>query len=225
MACTNRWLANVYAAGGDSEPPPKPNIPTDYVQKPRWRHAPETYPLAPPALADLERHSAALSEIDAPNKKRQRVHNAPAHAMSQTPISPTRRSSRQAGTTGNTGTTTKEATVVEQSLFSRPVPVLTPSMSEEYVNDVDDAEDAELDSMISSKRSRSPTRRMVDLQIAKKPVISKTATSSKDVPQNVRTLYKNIQALALRSKGVIPRGIEVPSRGTLHNLLANESPA
>ena len=216
MACANRWLANVYAAGGDSEPPPKPNIPTDYVQKPRWRHAPETYPLAPPALAQPKRQRAALYEIDTPNEKRQRVHNAPALAMSQTPISPTRRSSRQAGTTGNKGTTTKEATVVELSFFSRPAPVLTPSMSEKHVDDVGDADDAEVDTIHEStisKRSRSPTRRMVDLQIAKKPVISKTATSSKDVPQNVRGLYKNLQALARRSKGVIPLGIEVPSRG------------
>ncbi|KAH8707019.1 hypothetical protein GQ44DRAFT_763788 [Phaeosphaeriaceae sp. PMI808] len=56
---------------------------------------------------------------------------------------------------------------------------------------------------------------MVDLQIAKKPVVSKTATSSTDVPQDVKTLYKAIQALARRSKGVIPLGIEVQLRRTL----------
>lgn len=92
-------------------------------------------------------------------------------------------------------------------LHTRPAPILTPSVSEEYV-----AEDVEVESTnesTTSKRSRSPTRRMVDLQIAKKPVFPKTATSSTDVPQDVRTLYKAIQALARRAKGVIPLGIEV----------------
>ena len=46
------------------------------------------------------------------------------------------------------------------------------------------------------KRSRSLTRCMVDLQIAKKPVVSKRATSSADVPQDEISLYEAIQALA-----------------------------
>lgn len=104
-------------------------------------------------------------------------------------------------------------------LHTRPAPVLTPSVSEEHADeDAEDAEDAEVESThesTTSKRSRSPTRRMVDLQIAKKPVVPKTATSSIDVPQDVRTLYKAIQALARRSKGVIPLGIEVQFRSTL----------
>jgi hypothetical protein len=95
----------------------------------------------------------------------------------------------------------------------RPTPILTPSVSEEHADeDVEDVEDAEVESThesTTSKRSRSPTRRMVDLQIAKKPVVPKTATSSTNVPQDVRTLYKAIQALARRSKGVIPLGVEV----------------
>lgn len=92
-------------------------------------------------------------------------------------------------------------------------------MSEEHVDeDAEDAGDVEVESThesTTSKRSRSPTRRMVDLQIAKKPVFPKTATSSTDVPQDVRTLYKAIQALARRSKGVIPLGIEVQLQSTL----------
>ncbi|KAH7108854.1 hypothetical protein B0J11DRAFT_545513 [Dendryphion nanum] len=63
---------------------------------------------------------------------------------------------------------------------------------------------------------------MVDLQIAKKPVVSKSATSSTDVPQDVRVLYKTVQALARRSKGVIPLGIEAEiekdTRGDLEDL-------
>ncbi|KAF2109329.1 hypothetical protein BDV96DRAFT_652175 [Lophiotrema nucula] len=49
------------------------------------------------------------------------------------------------------------------------------------------AEDAKVDSTCEAttlKRSRSPTRRMVHLQIAKEPVVPETATSSADVPQN-----------------------------------------
>jgi hypothetical protein len=60
-------------------------------------------------------------------------------------------------------------------------------------------EDLEVESThksTTSKRSRSPTRRMVDLQIAKKPVVPKRTTSSADVPQDEISLYKAIQALA-----------------------------
>lgn len=65
------------------------------------------------------------------------------------------------------------------NLHTTPAPVLTPSISE----DAEDAEGAEVGSIqesTASKRSRSLTRRMVDLQIAKKPVVPKTATSSTD---------------------------------------------
>ncbi|KAF1952945.1 hypothetical protein CC80DRAFT_507689 [Byssothecium circinans] len=248
MACASAWLADVHAAGGDLEPPPNPEIPAEYMQKPRRRPAPEAY-LASPApstctsFARPKRRRAALSEIDPPNQKRQRALNAPPHVMSR---SPTRKSSRLTGT-GKARITTKEAPAVENvisavehillatqhvvdpnatpqptrqkraappalpipDLHTRPALVLAPSVSEEHADE--DAEDAEVESTyesITSKRSRSPTRRMVDLQIAKKPVVPKTATSSTDVPQDVRTLYRTIQALARRSKGVIPLGIE-----------------
>jgi hypothetical protein len=95
----------------------------------------------------------------------------------------------------------------------QPVPLPTPSLSEQHADaDTEDAVDAEVESaykLTTSERSRSPTRRMVDLRIAKKPVVPKTAIGSTDVPQDVRILYKAIQALARRSKGVIPLGIEV----------------
>lgn len=258
MACANAWLAHVHAVGGDLEPPPDPEIPTEYLQKPRRRPAPEAYLASSPpstctSFARPKRRRAALSEIGAPNQKRQRALDAPAHAMSR---SPTRKSSRQTRT-GKARITTNEAPVVENiipaverillatqhvvdpnttprpahqkraappalpipDLHTRPAPVLTPSVSEEHADeDAEDTEDAEVESTyesITSKWSRSPTRRMVDLQIAKKPVVPKTATSSTDVPQDVRTLYKAIQALARRSKGVIPLGIEVQLRGML----------
>lgn len=102
------------------------------------------------------------------------------------------------------------------NLHTRPTPVLTPSISEDHIDE--EVEDVEVESAYestTSKRSRSPTRRMVDLQIARKPVVSKSAASSADVPQNVRALYKAIQVLARRSKGVIPLGIEVRFLNTL----------
>jgi hypothetical protein len=230
MACANAWLANIYAAGVP-EPPPEADIPTEYVRKPRRRPAPNAClftPLAPSictSFARPKRRRAALSEIDSPNDKRQRVRNAPALTMSQTPQSPTRRSSRQTGTAGRTWATTKEASVVEQSWLVMPAPVLTPSVSEEHQYDAGGAEVESAYESTTSKRSRSPTRRMVDLQIARKPVVPKTATSSKDVPKNVETLYREVQALARRSKGVLPRGIEVPLRGMLYSLLADMSSA
>jgi hypothetical protein len=89
-----------------------------------------------------------------------------------------------------------------------------PRVSEEHASA--DASDVEITEKvestcesITSKRSHSPTRRMIDLQVAKKPVISRTATPSADVPQDVRTLFKMIQALARRSKCIMPLGIEV----------------
>jgi hypothetical protein len=249
MDCTNTWLANVHAAGGDLEPPPQPEIPAEYLQKPRRRPTPEAYLDSPPPstcapFARSKRRRAALSEIDPPNQKRLRALNAVAHVMPQNPGSPTRKSSRQAGTAGKARITTKEAPPVEDviesvehialetqhadpnttprptrrkrvappalpilDLHTRPAPVLTPSVSEEQADEDTEVESAH--ESTTSKRSRSPTRRMVDLQIAKKPVVPKTATSSTDVPQDVKTLYKAIQALARRSKGVIPLGIEV----------------
>ncbi|KAF1997432.1 hypothetical protein P154DRAFT_524779 [Amniculicola lignicola CBS 123094] len=264
MACTSTWLANVHSAGGDSEPPPNPEIPTNYLQKPRRRPTPEAYLALPPSstrisFAPLKRRCAALSEIDPPNQKRQRAFTAPAHAMSQNSRSPTRKSSRQTGTAGKAQITTTETPAVEHviaavehillttqhdvdpgatatprparqkrkappalpipNLHTRPMPVFPHSVSEEHTDEgTEDAEGADVESTresTTSRRSRSPTRRMVDLQIAKKPVVPRTATSSTDVPQNVRALYKVMQTLSRRSKGVIPQGIEVQLLGTL----------
>jgi hypothetical protein len=245
MACASAWLADVYAAGGDVEPPPNPDIPAEYQQKPRRHPASNAYlTFLPPStytsFARPKRQRAALSEIDLPNQKRRRALNAPTRAMSQDLRSPTKKSSRQTRAMNKARITTKETSAVDDvivvvdlnatprptrrkraappalpipDLQTRPAPILTPSVSEEHADeDIEDVEDAEVESIqesTTSKRSRSPTRRMVDLQIAKKPVVSKTATSSTDVPQDVRTLYKAIQALARRSKGVIPLGIEV----------------
>jgi hypothetical protein len=92
-------------------------------------------------------------------------------------------------------------------------------MSEEHVD-----EDTEIHStheLTTSNRSRSPTRRIVDLQIAKKPMVPKTNTLSKDVLQAVGTLHKEIRALARRSKGVTLLGIEVLFLGMLYSFLVN----
>jgi hypothetical protein len=64
----------------------------------------------------------------------------------------------------------------------------------------------------SKARSRSPTKRMIDLKVAEKTVSSKTARSLADVPEYVRKLYKEIQSLARVPRGVVPRGIEVRFR-------------
>jgi hypothetical protein len=259
MTCV--WLANVQAAGGHFAPPPDPEIPIEYSQKPRRHPAPHAYLVSPPPSTQTSstrpKRRRALAEIRSPNKKRQRGLNAQAHAMSQDSRSPTRKSSRR---TVHNAHTIMEETPGAQNLTSavehvllprqhavdtyatpRPIrgkratppllpltdmltgraPVLMPRVSEEHASaDAGDVEIAEAESTCestrstTSRRSHSPTRRMVDLQVAKKPVIPKTATSSADVPQDVRTLYKMIQALARRSKCVIPLGIEVQLRCT-----------
>ncbi|CAI6342358.1 unnamed protein product [Periconia digitata] len=201
------------------------------------------------SLAPPKRRRAALSEIESANQKRQRALHVLGREMSQSSRSPTRKSSRQAGVrTTKTEALAEHDLLATQhvvdpnatprqtlrkraappslpapNLHTRPAPVLTPSASEEQVDE--DAENVEAQSAYestTSKRSRSPTRRMVDLQIARKPVVSKSATFSTDVPQDVRVLYKTVQALARRSKGVIPLGIEAEiekdSHGDLEDL-------
>ncbi|KAF2245125.1 hypothetical protein BU26DRAFT_553647 [Trematosphaeria pertusa] len=119
MDCTNTWLAVVHAVGGDLEPPPNPEIPAEYLQKPRRRPAPDAYLPSPPlstctSLARPKRRRAALSEIDPPNQKRQ------------------------------------------------PAPVLMPSVSEEQTDEGTEVESAH--ESTTSKRSRSPTRRMTKVK-------------------------------------------------------------
>ncbi|KAF2872817.1 hypothetical protein BDV95DRAFT_593227 [Massariosphaeria phaeospora] len=257
MACAHTWLAAVHAADGHLEPPPEPDIPADYLQKPRRGPAPTAYlPRAslasPPPSSSAskpiprpKRRRAALAEIEPPNQKRQRTLNAPTRTMSpRKSPSPARKSSRQtamAGKAGKAQMTIEEAPAVAMQrvvdpdrtprparpkravrpappvpdLHAWPAPVLMPSGSEGVAEDLEnseDAENAEIESShasTNSKRSRSPTRRMIDLQIATKPIIPKTVTSSEDVPQDVRALYKAVRAVARMSKGVVPLGIEI----------------
>ena len=43
-----------------------------------------------------------------------------------------------------------------------------------------------------SRRSRSPTMRMVDLKIAEKKIVEKGVTSNSDLPPDVESLYLDI---------------------------------
>src|SRR5882762_7356950 len=100
MALPDVWLTAVLDAGGDFEPPPDPQIPIDYLQKPR-RQRPESeqtqlpsfyLPSPPASFSRPKRRRAALAEIDPPNdprpRKRQRAPNAPIPVMSHAPRSP-----------------------------------------------------------------------------------------------------------------------------------------
>lgn len=113
----------------------------------------------------------------------------------------------------STSQPTRQKRAVPQSLpvpnlNARLVPVLTPNVSDVQTGEnIDDIEAISTYDSTISKRLRSPTRRMVDLHIARKPVAQKLATSSTDVPQGVRTLYKAIGAISQRSKGVITLGM------------------
>ncbi|KAK7177555.1 hypothetical protein PSPO01_16398, partial [Paraphaeosphaeria sporulosa] len=217
MNCANEWLSDVCAFGGDSEPPPTPTIPADYVQKPRRQPLPDAYLVSSPppfkhaSLAPLKRRRAALSDLDPPNQKRLRPLKAPARAMSQSSGSPTRRSNRQPGTARKALISTTEAPALENmvatakhtlfpkqdfkatprptrlkraappslpapNLHTRPAPVLTPSVSDTHVDE--DSGDIEPGSTYGSTTS------VVDLRIASKPVVSKSATSSVDIPHD-----------------------------------------
>ena len=61
----------------------------------------------------------------------------------------------------------------------------------------------------SKARSRSPTKRMIDLRVAKKKVNQKKAQSRADIPEDVRELYDAIRSLAIVSRNGIPQEVEV----------------
>lgn len=258
MALAHSWLAAVLDAGGDFEPLPDPQIPADYLQKPQRQHPASAQTRLPPSnlsslpisLSKPNRKRTALAEIDSSNNsyphKRQRVPNELNRtcAMSQTPRSPSKTSSRIAAR--KVEDTKRKTQVVEYVVDPNttprpgrvrrkpapgpatppmPVPALhesnipewipTPSASDgEYINREDmDRPMSSISSVTESTgskaRSRSPTKRMIDLKVAEKTVCSKTVKSPADVPEDVRKLYKEIQSLARIPRGVIPLGIEV----------------
>ncbi|PSN58779.1 hypothetical protein BS50DRAFT_367819 [Corynespora cassiicola Philippines] len=174
-----------------------------------------------------------------PPKRRRRTPNAPSLVMSQALRSPSKRSSRVAARKAkdtNIGSTVED--LVDPNTTPRPVrakrkpapgppvpivpvpnldetqmPALTPSASEGELDipryDMDRPTSSITESTGSRARSRSPTKRMVDLRVAEKTVALKTVKSPADVPGDVREVYKAIQSLARVPRGVIPLGIEV----------------
>jgi hypothetical protein len=102
------------------------------------------------------------------------------------------------------------------ALDETAMPALTPSASEGELDidreDMDRPASSVTESTDSKARSRSPTKRMVDLRVAEKMVAPKTVKSPADVPEDVRGLYKAIQSLARVPRSVIPLGIEVRVR-------------
>ena len=258
MALAHSWLTAVFDAGGDFEPPPDPQIPADYLQKPQRQHPAPTQTQLPPShlphlpvsLSRPNRKRTALAEIDSSNNsyphKRQRILNESNHtcAMPQPSRSPSKTSSRIAAR--KVEDTRSKAQVVEYVVDLNatprpgrvgrkpapgpaappvPVPALheantpelipTPSASDSEYIDRDEMDrpmssiSSITESTGSKARSRSPTKRMIDLKVAEKAVSSKTVKSPADVPEDVRKLYKEIRSLARVPRGVIPLGIEV----------------
>ncbi|KAI9774939.1 MAG: hypothetical protein M1840_000155 [Geoglossum simile] len=109
------------------------------------------------------------------------------------------------------------------ALYETAMPELMPSTSEGELDldreDMDRPASSVTESIGSKARSRSLTKRMVDLRVAEKAVAPKTAKSPADVPEDVRGLYMAIQSLARVPRSVIPLGIEVRVvRTHLHSL-------
>ncbi|PVI01082.1 hypothetical protein DM02DRAFT_654856 [Periconia macrospinosa] len=84
----------------------------------------------------------------------------------------------------------------------------------------------------SQARSRSPTKRMIDLKVAEKTVSSKTVKSPADVPEDVRKLYKEIQGLARITRGnpmpaqvsgLSPPVTSTPSSVSIQSMQGNNS--
>ncbi|KAI9772513.1 MAG: hypothetical protein M1840_000718 [Geoglossum simile] len=238
MALPDAWLTAVLDAGGDIEPPPDPQIPADYLQKPRRQHPASEQtqllsshlPSLPASSSRPKRRRTALAEIDHPNDpslcQRRRAPNAPTPITSQAPRSPpdTRNGVLAVEDVIDPDTTprsvrarrkpapTPPATIPIPVLDKTKIPTLTPNTSEDKLDtdkgDVDWPTSSVTESTGSKARSRSPTKRMIDLRVAEKTVISKTVKSPTDVPEDVRGLYEAIRSLARMPHGVIPLGIE-----------------
>ena len=61
----------------------------------------------------------------------------------------------------------------------------------------------------NSKRSLSPTRRMVDLRVTEKRIAEKGVTSSSDVPSDVQSLHLEVQTTGMSGYGIVPMEIKV----------------
>jgi hypothetical protein len=98
-----------------------------------------------------------------------------------------------------------------QALGETAMPTLTPTTSENEVEGWYQPEPSIAESAESkvSKRSVSPTKRMVDLRVADKKVIQKSIRTRVDVPEDVQDLYKKIQGVATFARNIVPKGIEV----------------
>ncbi|KAF1995586.1 hypothetical protein P154DRAFT_340040 [Amniculicola lignicola CBS 123094] len=241
MALTDMWLTAVHDAGGDFEPPLDPQIPAEYLQKPR-RQRPRSeqtlylssrLPSPPTSFSRPRPRRAVPAEISISNdprpQKRRRMPNAPTPVMSPASRSPSKMLSRIAArnkapamedvldpnvTPRAARTRRKLAPAMSfPALDGAAMPALTPGASEGEV-DIDSEEmecptASVTESTGSKARSRSPTKRMVDLRVAEKTVILKAVKSATDVPEDVRGLYRAIQSLARVPRSVIPLGIEV----------------
>ncbi|KAI9775012.1 MAG: hypothetical protein M1839_001612 [Geoglossum umbratile] len=150
--------------------------------------------------------------------------------MSQAPRSPSKRSSRiaarKARDTRNKAlvedATDPDATPRPVRARHKPAPVpptpvldktniptLTPNTPEDKLEiDREDVASSVTESTGLKARSCSPTKRMIDLRVAEKTVISKTVKLPTDVPEDVQGLSEAIRSLVHMPHGVIPLGIE-----------------
>lgn len=235
MDRADEWLTVTFDARNDVEPPLLPNVPLDYLAEPRKKR-PKSSVLPrshSPVISRAKRKRATLAEIDPPNDlllspvqesslplpKRQRPTKA--LDMAHQPRSPSKKKYEARNQTSTADNTMDlEATPTRprhsnlraaQPLSETAIPNLLPSTSEgevENLHQPDSAVSESADSRVS-KRSVSPTKRMVDLRVADKRIIQKSIQSRLDVPGDVGDLFKKIQSLATFARNIVPKGIEV----------------
>ena len=246
MSNADAWLDDVFHAGGDSESPLSPNIPTYYLPKPRKGLANSSPGKTAPIASPVKRKRCALSEIDLPNErvrefretclgsfppKRQR----PAFAESELSNMAYRsRSPKKKGTT-NTQDVDENAFVAAQPDATvrqhRPNTRMAIRSLDKVVNppglasgrsgksgtlvggtedqhqrepSIDESADSK-----NSKRSLSPTKRMVDLRVTEKRIAEKGVTSPSDVPSDVQSLHLEVQTTGMSGYGIVPMEIKV----------------
>ncbi|KAF2835310.1 hypothetical protein M501DRAFT_462650 [Patellaria atrata CBS 101060] len=235
MERADAWLTVTFAAGSDIEPPPLPNIPADYLAKPRRKRPTSALlPSSHPRIISLpKRKHTTLAEIDLPNEplpspteepspsrsKRQRVVRIPnMRHQSQSPSKQKypARNKAQAGENAfdldaaprrPRRTNPRPAKVLSETVMPRLTPGVSEGENEDW-NQPDSSVTESADSR-TSKRSVSPTKRMVDLRVADKRVLQKSVRSQSDVPRDVQELYRKVLSLTTFARSIIPKGIEV----------------
>ena len=234
MSHAEEWLDKVFQAGGDTVPPPSPDnlescspclgrqssVPliheNDSTVTPPKRKCPESFrDCSQSCKASSNKKSRQiLAEIGSPNM----AHRSPVKKGTKgfqvidddgsdaVRLNTTLRQARRDPRVPIRGAA--DASALDTPMSSR---IASSGASTGDATDVND-ENSSINESASSKvsrRSRSPTKRMVDLKIAEKKIVEKGVTSNSDLPPDVESLYLDIQTIGMTGCGIVPLEMKV----------------